>query len=307
MANDMRRMGNLFGDLSVIIRAAKQLLKERCIKTARVFFFRGLLCPKCTADWTRYVDHLYGKYNAGRIPAFMLQKITRSYVDRQWGAVERLRRLCAHYNLAQDIFSAEDIRQMLKGERVHIAELKGKSERYALYLQLAHIAHREGEFSVELQRVDSLYRLAKITFLFHSNPNGEKILMIGGLQGASFGVPKDLIVKATRDMFGLRPKQGVLEFVRYLAAASGCDEIWAVSNKNHVIAGKANYFRPRKIFADYDNFWLERGAELHPSGNYKLPMADVEFPTAEKEHRRFKIRHDIAAAAMSIVRTGRAA
>ncbi len=118
-------------------------------------------------------------------------------------------------------------------------------------------------------------QFAKLTFTLVNGffDNAETQLLIGGLQGASsfFGAGgKERVVSATRDLSGLRPKMAVFVAASAFARSVGATSLVAVSNRTHTIAGEAWYQR-RKMFADYDAFWIERGGRP-TDGGFCIPL-----------------------------------
>ncbi len=113
---------------------------------------------------------------------------------------------------------------------------------------------KEGELSLQLKSEEN-NSLCTISFSFYESPNGMTIL-IGGLQG-----PKhenySLIKDATKSCYGLFPKKIAFEALMIFGNQLGINVIHAVSNDAHMYK---HWRYDKKIFTDYDSFWLELGA-----------------------------------------------
>jgi len=150
-----------------------------------------------------------------------------------------------------------------------------KGGKYHLLLEPAAHCGREGEYAFTLAADDG-FELAKLTFTLATGftvGSGTQLL-IGGLQGPSsfFGAEsKERIVSATRDLSGLRPKMAVFVAASAFAKFSGASSVLAVSNRTHTINGDA-WYQKRRLVADYDNFWIERGG-LPIECGFQMPLS----------------------------------
>lgn len=127
-------------------------------------------------------------------------------------------------------------------------------------------------------------------------------MIIGGLQGSPSYTSKHLIITATRDLFGMRPKQCVLETVQYIAHAAKCEAIFGISNANHAISGAAFRFLRHKVYADYDAFWRERGGKLTADGLYELPLLDPAAPKSTSSKGKTAVRSSITLGAIRLLK-----
>lgn len=90
---------------------------------------------------------------------------------------------------------------------------------------------REGELTLTLCFNDT--PLARLSFSFIRH-EGKQIALVAGLQGPSKHVGPQVIRNATKDCYGLFPKRMLYEAFATLMLACNVDEIYAVSENNHV-------------------------------------------------------------------------
>ena len=81
-----------------------------------------------------------------------------------------------------------------------------------------------------------------------------------------------MVVAATRNLNGLRPKHALLECAYAFASAFNIKKIIATSGKNCPQLA-INQKKHGTFFADYDLFWQEQSGTLNKQKNYDMPMA----------------------------------
>lgn len=125
---------------------------------------------------------------------------------------------------------------------------------------------REGELTLTLCFNDT--PLARLSFSFIRH-EGKQIALVAGLQGPSKHVGPQVIRNATKDCYGLFPKRMLYEAFATLMLACNVDEIYAVSENNHVYRQLRYLFQKKKTFvASYSEFWeslngVKKGALYH--------------------------------------------
>jgi uncharacterized protein VirK/YbjX len=115
--------------------------------------------------------------------------------------------------------------------------------------------------------------LARMAVSITPGANNQPNLLVGGLQGLAAGADKSIIVKATRALSGLRPKDAALVGVQAVARALGIERILAVAKQTHVLAAEWA-FSDSVISRDYDAFWIERGGVTLLGVGFVLPIPD---------------------------------
>jgi uncharacterized protein VirK/YbjX len=298
----LAKIAYAFYSISFISAVSKKLAVTGNHSVSRMLLLRGMLFPISTATWLQFISSFMRIYGVTQVSHHLLQKSLRSYVDRRWNAKYRVAKMIENYRLTRVLFDEKSLEAILTDHQVVLCELLGKKFRYQISIALAYNARREGEFGIQFNEIDSETPLARLTFLFCKDEQGRRIMMIGGLQGSPSNSPKHLIVTATRDLFGMRPKQCVLELVQYLAYAAKCKAIFAISNNNHAISGNAFAFLRHKVYADYDAFWRERGGKLTADGLYELPMLDPAAPKSASSKGKTDVRSSIIEGATRLLK-----
>jgi uncharacterized protein VirK/YbjX len=203
-----------------------------------------------------------------------VRKPLRNFAVHHLSSAQRVALLMSHYSITAKTLPACILSTLWSGSTVTVGSLTGKNGKYLLTLGPDRHCGKEGEFTFTLAAEDG-FDLAKLTFTFavREEVTPERILLIGGLQGPSSHLgasAKERIIKATRDLSGLRPKMVVFLAAEALALGAGAKALHAVSNLTHTINGDARYQR-RKRYADYDSFWIERGGTPTEWG-FSIPL-----------------------------------
>lgn len=226
-------------------------------------------------SWLRFLADVERRYELPAAPPDTVLKPLRNFAVHRLGVEERCRLLRAHYTIAPKALPARAFAALWTGSRIPLGTLEGRrGRRYHLILESAAHCGREGEYTFTLIAEDGL-ELAKLTFVLAAGLIGgdETQLLIGGLQGPSsfFGnSAKERVISATRDLSGFRPKMAVFVAASTFAEAVGASNLLAVSNRTHTINADAWYQR-RRLVADYDAFWVERGGKPTDYG-FQIPL-----------------------------------
>ena len=237
---------------------------------------KALLNPSSARQWFHFLE-TFARLNG--LPAARREvsmKPFGNYAVNGLSVAERVALLRWHYLIAAQLLPRSLLAPLWSYAGVELGQMTGKSGRiYRLSLDPPVYASKEGEYSLTFADATDGLILAQLTFIFTcldaSTP--EKVVLIGGLQGPSSyhgSTAKGRVVKATRDLAGLRPKMAVFVAASALAAAAGATNLRAVSNDTHTINADATYQRKR-LHADYDAFWLERQGVPDRFG-FRLPL-----------------------------------
>ncbi|MBU3890994.1 DUF535 family protein [Methylosinus sp. KRF6] len=228
---------------------------------AGVFLLSSLRDTRASAIWLTFLESIEDKYPFGAAPTQLIKKPFFNYVIYHLSLSQRAAILMDHYRLLDDTIPSL-IAVSWGIWSVDVGLLRGKNgEIYRLSLRPAEYCHKEGELSFVLSDAADGLELAKLTFVLGKEDDGAPCVLIGGLQGPSSHCGPDTkvrIVKATRALWGLRPKMAVFLAMATFARAIGAQRIHAVSNDTHSINADA-WWQRRRMRADYDAFWLERG------------------------------------------------
>jgi uncharacterized protein VirK/YbjX len=226
-------------------------------KAMRLYLLRSLLSPIVSARWAQFIRRYYRRFEAGPPPARVLLKPVRSYVHLELGPARRFEVLRDHYRLFRRLFSRDCVRRVCAGDPIVVAELaarKGGVYRLAIAASTRVSMQREGELAIYLVKRGVTEPVSKLSLAL-AHVDGRLAVLIGGLQGPSVGHKRE-VIDATRELYGLRPKDATLIAARAFAEAAGATSVHAIANSHHVLArlsGAAKH-------ADYDAYWRERGA-----------------------------------------------
>jgi len=207
------------------------------------------------------------------------------FVNRRWHRIDRLEALENHYRLLLARWPESLFQAVYVQGRATLSELTLRDGRCIdLHLRPTRHLDCEGELTIELgDAEEALYRLT-LTVI------GDDAIAIGCIQGPRGAAARERVRELTRDMHGMRPKQLLLVLAYALAGQLGLSRIFAVGNAAHPLAGG------RRIFADYDGYWLEQGGEAMPQGWFLLPETLHHRGELEQESKRraqFRRRADL--------------
>ncbi len=256
-------------------------------KAYRMFVLRSALAPRVAWRWARFIGRFHSDLGAATAPSRVLLKPLRSYMFRRLGPRGRLRLMMEHYGLAEGVFARDTLRRICNGERVVLARPHGrKNSRYVVSLAASVVAstQREGELVICLQREGDNVRLSRLSFSF-VRARGGLAVVIAGLQGPNGGHKRE-VIDATRELYGLRPKDVTLLAARALARALGASELHAVADIDHVLHRHQDIAK----LSNYDAYWLERGAKSGgPFGFEFLALEDAAPSSNAREIAKAEI------------------
>ncbi len=264
--------------LRVIWQQARKIAVAGSFFRAGVFFVRALRDPGSVAAWITFLGSF--EQTRGLAPARFetIAKPLGNFAVYRLCVSERVAMLRSHYSISAIALPAAVLSTIWAGSSVELGYLDGKrGRRYRLTLDPSGYCYKEGECNFTLTDTADGLELAKLTFsLITLGGSGERALLIGALQGPSShsgAGAKTRIVAATRALSGLRPKMAVFAAASAYAIATGSQSLYAVSNRTHTINADAQYQR-RKMHADYDAFWIERGGTSDRLG-FKMSLQNA--------------------------------
>ena len=240
-------------------------------KAVRLYVLRSMLAPRVSARWTDFIRRYYRRAGASGPAARVLAKPLRSYLHRHLGPTQRLKSLVDHYRQMDQVLSRDCVQALCRGESIAMARLIGRRDsRFTVSIaaSVTLATQREGELVICIARDGDEMKLSKLS-LSLATVEGQRALVVGGIQGPQAGHKRD-VIDATRELYGLRPKDAVLLAARALAAAAAAASVLAVSDANHVL----NRLQDIQKFSGYDDYWLERGAK--PGGPYGFILTALD-------------------------------
>ncbi|HWW04730.1 VirK/YbjX family protein [Collimonas sp.] len=251
---------------------------------------RGMLHYQVTQSWLVYWNATPIRVQLAKATPRLLQKIYRPYQSlRLQHRRARLNLLMNHYDfICQQGLAPLVLRASTSP--VSLGSFTGKSGTvYEIRLASVATLDREGELALML--CCDRQQLFSIAFTFH-HENLMPCIGIGCLQGPRGNDAQAQVRRATRDMFGLRPKSLMVRLAREIGHAYGCKKMILVGNQNRVLCHQV---RTGKVLANYDDFWQEIGATGRPDGDYQLCCDEIPRPDLANipSHKRAEARRRI--------------
>lgn len=246
-------------------------------KAKFLFFIRTFLHPRISLGWYSFLHQTYLR-NAAQTNPFLLDAIHRPFFDRLVPIGKRLTLMQNHFHLCEVFFGKVIAREMLSGQALEIAKIKGKNgEGFSLALFWGSAYKREGGLTLGFFLHDTL--LQCLTFSFDLQ-NNRIMMKVGGIQ-ASNQDSHDLIRAATKGLYGIQPRLLLIDALRCLAREFNSASIECVAKKNHIYQAWRYKFS-KKIKAEYDQLWLTAGGTQNGNGNFILPLSIAEKPLSSR-------------------------
>jgi uncharacterized protein VirK/YbjX len=223
-------------------------------------------------------------------PVRVLAKPVRRYVHRAFWPRQRLALLLEHYRWLRALFSRDFLARLCAEAPLPVVGLSGRrGGEYELFVIAANAVYmqREGELAIVVAGRPSGRELCRLSLCF-ARVDGEPAIVVVGLQGPASIFKRD-VIDATRDLYGLRPKDAALLAARALGRALGFNVLHAICDANHVL----RRLQDKAKFSRYDDYWAERG------GKRRGPFGFVFGPLEDKRRARV---YASGRAASSIVR-----
>lgn len=187
--------------------------------------------------------------------------IHRPYVNKNWNLAQRLQAIDQHYLTLLDRAALLDI-----ADTQYFDLLRLGPE----YLDLRIVIDRprwlrgEGELSVSLFHQE--HRIYSAMFLIVGEPDYRR-LVIGAFQGWGNAGAREIYVRLTRALHGMRPRDLLVNILKMVAANVGCIEIWGIADAYH--RGAHALVRCGKNVS-YDEVWAEHGGKQNSQGFFVM-------------------------------------
>ncbi len=254
-------------------------------RKASYFLLQTRLRPNLFARWFEFVDaalppdvtEIY-KIRLAMRPAFR-------FMNPRFDAVDRVNALTHHFTVLREKFPAP-VRLTMTQERTgyRLAEVTGKSGKKYAFETRGEVT-KEGGIRIVFFDAEKEDGLALLAGILATDKHGKQIFNIGMLRGPNKN-NKEIIIKATKDLNGLRPKQAVLHAAAALAAWLGAEEIVAPSSEKEI--AMKNLFKGHKVLANHDPFWREFAQSPAADGIYHLPLPLPRRDESEVQQKRRK-------------------
>ncbi len=239
-----------------------RVLKALGLSDALRFWRASRSCTPFRDHWLPFLADYARTFALPRASVDLLMKPLNEFLVIGLPVSERVALLRTHYQLLAEHASPEVLRSLWSGGEFESGRISGRTGTYRLQLcsTSRYLTRKEGEITVALCGGEDGFPLAKLTLLLARTQRSGSGVMLGGIQGPRAHSAKQLIVNATRDMYGLRPRDAVLVAGFAIARSLDASMAWAVPGSMHVHNAREER-QQKKLFADYDAIWVERGAQ----------------------------------------------
>lgn len=252
---------------------------------------RSVIHPHATHGWLGLLnsDPMFRELVAAR--PRLVGKAFRPYLSTTLNSAQRTSVLIGHYHsILRQGWGPLVLQAARTG--VELGNVAGKSGvPFRVVLRAIEPMEREGELTLQLWHGEALVYSCAFSFL--QGMAGTEI-GIGCLQGPKNDAGLSLVREATRQLHGLRPKSLLIKLISAMGRHFGCAGMRLVGNRNRTVRSA---LREGKVYADYDAFWRECGAQPRDDGDYHLPCAALAPPDllamASSKRSSARRRHDM--------------
>lgn len=231
------------------------------------YIARGVALFPLTQKWISILSYFFTASGISGCES-LYQKIQRPYLHRFLSLQKRLEAASAHYRFIMGNFSREIISQIYSEKGLLLASIPTQTlGEIEVRMQYHKYWQKEGDLMIFLHQKNAFKTLFSISF----SVLGDKVkgyeVFIGGIQGRE-SLHKELIIRMTREMHGLRPKNLLVFMVQKFCELHQIHQLVAVADHMHV----CRYVRKSlKTTASYNQLWQELHALLRPDGTFLLP------------------------------------
>ena len=210
------------------------------------------------------------------------------YQCASWKVQERLTRVLSHYAEidrigAPLVFRVED--------KLVLQDLDTLHEGMRIVMDQPQWFLREGGLTLNIFLGN--FRCMSLAFSFFRTPEGRLQVFIGGVQGRNAEDALEIYRTLTKAMSGQRPRDLLLEYLRFLCAHYDVQDLFAVTDdhRHH----RHPYFGQTEFPMNYDEIWLDRGGVREGSDHFRLPLQAPRRPISEiKPNKRSLYRRRYA-------------
>jgi uncharacterized protein VirK/YbjX len=203
---------------------------------------------------------------------YLAEKVHRPYSYKSLDANARAGNLISHYAFVLRQPGAHLLLAAMQADAA-LAEFTGKSgAAYRLLLGSARNLPKEGELVLRLECEG--FTLLKTAFTC-CDRDGVPTLLIGCWQGNNCPTSRDRMRDATRDLWGLRPRDLLFTGMQAVAAACGLQGMAGIGNAQHIYR---HWRKRRAIVQSYDAIWTDMDGTEGPDGLFSLPLEHHRRP-----------------------------
>ena len=266
---------------------------KRLLRAVR-YIVKGLLHPYSSINWASALKDIPELSLWFHSNPRLILKPSRHYICRSYNFVSRVNIILNNYSILSRLVSPTLYQSLAKGNLLLMADMEGKhGERYQITLSKTDKFDREGELLLGLR--NSTQDLDVFWFAFSITRNEDQPrIEIGCFQGPRGNFARERIKCATKELYGIRPRNILADALYELASNWRIPMIFGVCNRSRVYNGHQTH-------ADYDAFWLELGGVLDRDGMFRLPaklfhyqLSDIPSHHRSEYKRRIRLREELS-------------
>ena len=262
---------------------------KKGVRVAR-YIVKSLFHPLASMKWAYALRNLPElRLWLGRNPRLLL-KPSRHYINRNYNFDLRIQIISNHYTMLMRLLSQPSFEALAEGNHLVLATLEGKKgQRYEITIGQTDKFDREGELLLQLR--GNAECLVVSSLVFSLNIYGDHAgVEIGCIQGPKGKNGYEIIKRATKCLYGIRPKNLLADALYALVSAWNLTEYFGVCNTSRI-------YKCDQVQADYDAFWLELGSAPGNNGMFRLPaklyhhqLSEVQSRHRSEYRQRIKLR-----------------
>lgn len=208
----------------------------------------------------------------------------RVFLFKNSTVAERYNAVTTHFDMIPKYFN-KDVLQVLYTHEETPYKI-WENEELELEAELVFLTGQKKEGFLTLIINYQGEKLYNVNFRFAKGYEGEDALVVGTIQGTPGGLK--LTKKVTKKMFGYRPKNLAVFFIRQLAEDLGIKALYSVSDEGfYANSHMIRFNRSKSVY--FDNFFKELGGEICPEDSrfFRIPIEEARktYETA-KTHKR---------------------
>jgi uncharacterized protein VirK/YbjX len=199
------------------------------------------------------------------------------FLSSTWNSTTRIKRIIDHCLLIE-ARGAPFVCQ--RNAHNPVCRLPAPLNEYGLAIETPKSMMRDGLLTLVLMKGD--VGIFTLSFILATEQNG-LAAYVGAVQGSADQNASDIYRSFTREAWGVRPRDFLIEAFRTICGHIGAATIYGVSDR--IRHQKSAYFKIGaveydQVKLDYDTMWVERGGISLPNGFYRL--------SAERSERSYE-------------------
>lgn len=197
---------------------------------------------------------------------------------------ERYNAVITHFDMAPKYFNKEVMQAIYTHENVPYEFWR--NDELELNAELVFLTGQKKEGFLTLIINYQGEKLYNVNFRLAKGYDGEDAFVLGTIQGTPGGLKLTKVV--TKKMFGYRPKNLAIFFIRQLATALGINSLYAVSDEGfYANSHMIRFNRSKSVY--FDDFFKELGGEICPEDSrfFRIPLEETRKTyESAKTHKR---------------------